>query len=1534
MLKPAAFKISPSIFMLKQLQFLIILFLTAGFIPGKAFAQFPYSESFMNSTAPEMNLGGTAILTSGNGDTNGNGYLRLTTPANSQAGYAFNSSSFPSAKGISVSFEYYTYGGDGADGISFFLFDAAVADASFNIGSYGGGLGYTNVTSSGLSRGYLAVGLDEYGNFSDAGAGGSGGTGRVVNSVTIRGAYNDTGGNYYMLTTVPVQTNYGFTIGGSGSTRPATGGSGYRKAFIDIVPHSGAIGYDITVKIQYDAVSAPVTVISNYYYNKAAPADLKFGFAASTGGSTNYHEIRNAGVTLPAGTALSTPTQTNQTLTTCSDGTGTVNISSGFTTTNTPNGTINTASVDLDPATAGIQTSFTVALKGAFTSDGSGNITFTPLNSTVTGSAVGSFTVADNYGATSNTATITATINPLPTTANAGTNQTVTAATPTSVTLSGNSPAVGTGSWSLESGPATAVIVNAALNNTVVNNLNPGTYVFRWTITNTCGTSASDVTVNIIGTQSITFNTIPAKTYGDANFNANATASSGLPVAYTSSNPLVATVDAGGTIHILAAGTSVITAAQTGNSNYSAAAPVQQNLTVNKASLSITAVDQITTYASALPALAISYSGFLNGDTQASLITLPAISTTATTTSLVGRYPIMVSSAASDNYSITYTNGTLSVLPGIQTITFTPMAKFYGDADFAINATASSGLPITYNSSNPAIATVDANGLIHIITAGTVTITALQSGNGNYTATTAINQPLVIGKAALIAKADSLHKTYSMANPVLTISYTGFVNGDNPSSLTTQPTISTTATMASVVGTYPITISGAASNKYNISYQPGTLTVDQQSQAITFSATASSKTYGDADFSLAATASSGLPVVYNSSNPSAATIDAAGTVHILSAGTTTITASQSGNSNFSAAATLTQIVTINKASLTITADNQSKTYGAANPALSLSYTGFVNNESPTNLTAQPTASTTATADAAAGTYPITVAAAASNNYDITYQAGTLTIGQSSQAITLAALPVKTYGDTDFNTGASSSNPALPLVYTSSNPAVATVDASGNIHILSAGTTVITVSQAADNNYGAATPVLQTLTVAKAALAITADNQSRVFGLPNPTFTASYSGFVNGESAASLTTQPTITTTATTTSTAGIYPIMASDATAANYTITNVPGTLTVTNATVNSVSFSQITLYENQPAGTPAGTFTAASLDPNAVYTYSLASGTGTTDNASFSIQGNQLTTGKSLDFEQKASYTILVRAMNQYGLYLDQLFTINISDVNEAPTLAAVPAQQVCYLPVVQSIRLSGITAEPETAQMVMATVSSSNPALFTTLSVSSVSGGAATLNYQLASTGSAIVTVTVQDNGGTANGGTDTFSQSFTLTANEMPVAAIASDKGTQVLKGETVTLTASGGTTYSWDSPPNVSGTSISAMIRLRPVQTTTYQVKVSNASGCSSNASITINVADDYQNIHPANLLTPNGDGKNDTWVVKNIDLYPNNTVSIFDKGGRKLLEVKRYNNDWDGTLNGSPLAEGTYYYVIDFGPGQAPLKGFITILRNR
>ncbi|MEH3114870.1 lamin tail domain-containing protein [Pedobacter terrae] len=174
-------------------------------------------------------------------------------------------------------------------------------------------------------------------------------------------------------------------------------------------------------------------------------------------------------------------------------------------------------------------------------------------------------------------------------------------------------------------------------------------------------------------------------------------------------------------------------------------------------------------------------------------------------------------------------------------------------------------------------------------------------------------------------------------------------------------------------------------------------------------------------------------------------------------------------------------------------------------------------------------------------------------------------------------------------------------------------------------------------------------------------------------------------------------------------------------------------------------------------------------------------------------------------------------------------------------------------------------------------------------------------------------------------------TITVNALPVVSISSNKGLNISKGDVLMLTATGGGQYSWTGTEIINGQN-TASATIRPKQSGTYKVTVTNASGCVSEQTISITVTEDYK-LEASTVITPNGDGYNDKFIVKNIDYYPNNTLKIFDKAGRILYTKQAYANDWDGTINGSPLNEGTYYYIIDLGKGIGTFKGYINIIRD-
>src|SRR5262249_9716407 len=182
--------------------------------------------------------------------------------------------------------------------------------------------------------------------------------------------------------------------------------------------------------------------------------------------------------------------------------------------------------------------------------------------------------------------------------------------------------------------------------------------------------------------------------------------------------------------------------------------------------------------------------------------------TTATAGSAVGTYPITASGAvANANYTISYVTGTLTVTKSAVTVTANDATRAYGAANPAPAGSYAGFL----NGDTPARLTPPPDGSNTATSGsgvGTYPITASGAVSANYTFTY-VNGTLTVTAATLTITANNKTKTYGAANPALTVSYAGFVNGDTAAGLVTPPSVSTTATAGSAVGSYPITASGA-----------------------------------------------------------------------------------------------------------------------------------------------------------------------------------------------------------------------------------------------------------------------------------------------------------------------------------------------------------------------------------------------------------------------------------------------------------------------------------------------------------------------------------------------------------------------------------------------------------------------------------------------------------------------------------------------------------------------------------------------------
>jgi gliding motility-associated-like protein len=111
---------------------------------------------------------------------------------------------------------------------------------------------------------------------------------------------------------------------------------------------------------------------------------------------------------------------------------------------------------------------------------------------------------------------------------------------------------------------------------------------------------------------------------------------------------------------------------------------------------------------------------------------------------------------------------------------------------------------------------------------------------------------------------------------------------------------------------------------------------------------------------------------------------------------------------------------------------------------------------------------------------------------------------------------------------------------------------------------------------------------------------------------------------------------------------------------------------------------------------------------------------------------------------------------------------------------------------------------------------------------------------------------------------------------------------------------------------------------------YFLTYSDGACESVRSKVEISIA--FPNIQIQNSFTPNGDGVNDYWYVKDLVDYPEATVQIYNRFGALIYKSRGYSAPFDGKLRGKELPAGTYYYIIELSAGCTPLKGSVSILR--
>src|SRR5207248_1028299 len=570
------------------------------------------------------------------------------------------------------------------------------------------------------------------------------------------------------------------------------------------------------------------------------------------------------------------------------------------------------------------------------------------------------------------------------------------------------------------------------------------------------------------------------------------------------------------------------------------------SFTIDAKAASVTPAAASKVYGAVDPAFTGTLSGFLAADG----VTATYNRTTGETV-LGSPYTISATlspAAVLSNYSITYNSARFTIDAKAASVAPDAAGKIYGAADHALTGTltgflAADGVTATY--SRTVGETVD--GGPYKISATLAPGGALSNYNITYnTANFTINK-----KTASVTP-NAASKTYGAADPAFTGTLVGFLVADGV-------TASYSRTAGETVAGSPYTISAVLSpagvlGNYDITYNTADFTINPATLSI--AADHKTKTYGAADPGLTY-----LATGFQFGDTAATVLTGALTrapgenvgSYAISQGTLV------ANTNYTISFTGHDLV-IEAATLGITANNQTKTYGNTftftGSEFTISSGTLYFSDTVTSVTLS-SAGAAATATVAGSPYTITPSAAVGSglgNYIISYHDASIGLTVNAIALDITANnQSKTYGVTFTFTGTEFTTGAGQLVNGDSVTSV-TLTSTGASATATVGGSPYAIRPSNSMGTGPGNDITRyhngTLTVTKAHLTVTAQDQSRTYGAANPTFTATITGFVNGETIAVVSGSPTFS---------GTGPNSTATSTVGNYVITPAVGTLSATN---------------------------------------------------------------------------------------------------------------------------------------------------------------------------------------------------------------------------------------------------------------------------------------------------------------------------------------------------------------------------------------
>ncbi len=540
-------------------------------------------------------------------------------------------------------------------------------------------------------------------------------------------------------------------------------------------------------------------------------------------------------------------------------------------------------------------------------------------------------------------------------------------------------------------------------------------------------------------------------------------------IVWTSSDSSISTVDASGKVHAVAVGTVTITATSKQDSTKLARCIVTVPVVVKGISLNSTSLTlKYGTTATLTPVLTPTNATIKTVTWSSSDTSIVTVSSDGVLKPVADGTATITVTSTDGGYTATCAVTVIHAVTGV-TLDKTSFMLKIGDADVTLNPTVAPTnatiKDIVWTSSNPSIATVDASGKVHAVAAGTVTITAASKQDSTKVAKCTVTVPVVLKGITLKTTSLTLkYGTTTTLTPVLTPTNATIKTVTWSSSDTSIVTVSSTGVLKPIAdGTATITVT-STDGGYTATC---VVTVIHAVTGITLDKTSFMLKIGDADVTLTPTVApidaTIKDIVWTSSNPSIATVDASGKVHAVAAGTVTITAASKQDSTKLAKCTVTVPVVLK--GITLKTTNLTLKYGTTTtltPVLTPTNATIKTVTWSSSDTSIVTVSSTGVLKPVAdGTAAITVTST-DGGYTATCA---VTVVHAVTGITLDKTSVMLkIGDADVTltpTVAPIDATVKDIVWTSSNPSIATVDASGKVHAVAAGTVTITATSKQD-----------------------------------------------------------------------------------------------------------------------------------------------------------------------------------------------------------------------------------------------------------------------------------------------------------------------------------------------------------------------------------------------------------------------------------------------------------------------------------------